>query len=700
MSAELNPDKPISRKEDDLLGRHPLAYRIADMINNLGDDYKDSVVIGIEGEWGSGKSSFINLMLNRVRPEKKNLVIEFNPWNFSAQDELIKDFFTSMVDKLKDNNKGLIGNIKKYVSRLKMPDKIVVAPSVGDNSVGSLEWNLDGKPLKKQKDEIDEDLKKLEQRIIIVIEDIDRLDSNETKLIFKLVRLIADFPNTVFMLAYDRNRVADRLAENGIYGEEYLKKIIQVPFLIPKPAKEDIQSVLISSIIKELRRHGPDENWDTEGFRHLVESDEFSRFFPTIRDIRRYTNSLRLDLKIIGKEEVNLVDFVGIEAIRVFAPEVYMAMTSEKIVFTARNKPDWVTDKPKWQETHRQTRERIIGMAPERLKNSIEEIINQRFPQLKGDGDPEEQQMWNKKLRVCSEDMFDRYFSLSVPPTLLSESEFGDFLLAVNDIPALLDKWDKFWERGKLQIVFDRLRDHLDDLNGQQRENLLVSLFDFVEGVGYGESGILSFGGLFDSTYEGRRIVFTILRKFERGKRVEFLMKLINTTEGFFLMTKFLDDLEAEQSEYTSQEGEEPSLFSDEMDILRTAYVAKIKKAVDNGSLIHGKQWGQTLLAWKEWGVKGEAEAYIAELLKTDENLPAVLRGFTVKVTTVAKDEAKLKRTREINKGALGRVTDLEKINKRVEELDVNNLSEEDAKVVELYKNQPEDSEDIVPPYL
>ena len=105
-------------------------------------------------------------------------------------------------------------------------------------------------------------------------------------------------------------------------------------------------------------------------------------------------------------------------------------------------------------------------------------------------------------------------------------------------------------------------------------------------------------------------------------------------------------------------------------------------------------------MAWKEWGVKGEAEAYIAELLKTDENLPAVLRGFTVKVTTVAKNEAKLKGTREINKGALGRVTDLEKINKRVEELDVNKLSEEDAKVVELYKNQPEDPEDIVPPYL
>ena len=76
--------------------------------------------------------------------------------------------------------------------------KIVIAPEIAGNSMGGLEIKLDDKSLKDQKDKLDEDLKKLGQRIIVVIEDIDRLDSNETKLVFKLVRLIADFPNTVF----------------------------------------------------------------------------------------------------------------------------------------------------------------------------------------------------------------------------------------------------------------------------------------------------------------------------------------------------------------------------------------------------------------------------------------------------------------------------------------------------------------------
>ena len=93
------------------------------MINNLGNDYKDSVVIGIEGEWGSGKSSLINLILNRVRFEKNNLVIEFNPWNFSSQYDLVKDFFTLMAEELKNDNEGLMRNITKYIS------KVTVAPS-------------------------------------------------------------------------------------------------------------------------------------------------------------------------------------------------------------------------------------------------------------------------------------------------------------------------------------------------------------------------------------------------------------------------------------------------------------------------------------------------------------------------------------------------------------------------------------------
>ena len=158
------------------------------------------------------------------------------------------------------------GRFKKFVSKLK-PSKITLNPSVSvmgtGGGLGEMEWDLSddqdlGESLQKQRAEIEKGLEELNRRIIIVIDDIDRLDIDETKLIFRLVKLTSNFPNTVFLLAYDRVKVGERMNEgdtsrqDGIKGEEYLKKIIQLPFLIPKPDPEDIESVLYNTIKTEL----------------------------------------------------------------------------------------------------------------------------------------------------------------------------------------------------------------------------------------------------------------------------------------------------------------------------------------------------------------------------------------------------------------------------------------------------------------
>ena len=90
----ISPDNPITSEKFDLLRRNPLAERIATFFSQLKG--KESLVVGIEGEWGSGKTSFINLILNKV-DETRVMVVKFNPWNFSDQNELVKDFFNSIL---------------------------------------------------------------------------------------------------------------------------------------------------------------------------------------------------------------------------------------------------------------------------------------------------------------------------------------------------------------------------------------------------------------------------------------------------------------------------------------------------------------------------------------------------------------------------------------------------------------------------
>lgn len=213
------PDNPILIKEKDLLHRYPLASRIAGMIGRF--EGEESLVIGIEGEWGSGKTSFVNLILEDLGASTA-LIVKFNPWNFSDQNELIKDFFNSIIDSLKQggdkDSEARAKKISDYSSKLLKRSELTIAPEFSlfgflNFKLGELRKLGGDEPLEKQKEEVNELLKEFGRRIIIVIDDIDRLDSHETKQIFKLVKITGSFSNTIFLLAdvlYVRPRTQER----------------------------------------------------------------------------------------------------------------------------------------------------------------------------------------------------------------------------------------------------------------------------------------------------------------------------------------------------------------------------------------------------------------------------------------------------------------------------------------------------------
>ena len=100
---------------------------------------------------------------------------------------------------------------------------------------------------------------------------------------------------------------------------------------MPRVDQQNLFEILRRGIDEIIGRF-KNELWDQNRWEDIFESG-LKIFSPTVRDIKRYINSLRLDLEIIGEEEVNPVDFLGIEAIRVFAPDVYFAMANEKRTF-------------------------------------------------------------------------------------------------------------------------------------------------------------------------------------------------------------------------------------------------------------------------------------------------------------------------------------------------------------------------------
>ncbi len=692
------PDTPISNKENDLLHRYPLAKRIAGMIRGFKDN--DSLVIGIEGEWGSGKTSFINLILEDLRPTDA-VLITFNPWNFSDQNELIKDFFDSMIYTLKgaDTQGGetKAEKLKGYAAKLLKQSRITISPEISvmglfNAKLGDLRTIADEDPLEKQKETINTLLKEFGKRIVIVIDDIDRLDSYETKLIFKLVKMTANFANTIFLLAYDRGKVCQRMNENGITGEEYLKKIIQVSFALPKPDPVDLFTILSRDI--DVSIEGFDaQYWNSVRWGNLFHSG-FKTVFPTIRDIKRYISGLRLDLRIIGKEEVNPIDFLGIEAIRVFAPDVYLAMADEKQTFTATDSMYIGRYSGDNSAERRNLVEHIITeKSPPGLAEAMRELVQFLFPQVAGLYTNlyygyHSQVEWRKQLQVCAQDIFDKYFLLSIPSGALSEKSLKDVLAAVDNQAALTKSLQTVQAEGKLRLVLDRLFDHLDELADEQKETLLIGIFDFCEDVEDRKQGMLDLQAIDEQTW---RLGYQTLKRVPKENRVAFLTTILHATKSVFSPTQLINALNHQTEEQNKNETRDETLLTEEeLSELNKMCVDKLKSAADNGTLITNQHFYWLLLAWKELDSETVVKEYVAGLLKKTSGLLALLKGFEWDSFSHTDGDRVEKRTRKPNKKALAMFVDMDKLDKRIQALTKEELGQEDLETIMLYNTPPD----------
>src|SRR3989344_7150079 len=249
-------DYPIENKDGDKLRRAPLAKKVAELVASFSG--KESFVIGIEGVWGSGKTSFVNLILNNLKEDPNLIFVNFNPWNFSGQNELITDFFSTVLSKIEPftSDKDKLKKVKSIISKLTKKSEIAISPEI--NAFWGLvnfkandlfKLSKGEKTLEEERADVDKLFNGLGKKVVIVIDDIDRLDIEETRLVMKLVKMTANFPNTVFLLAYDRKQVSEKLGDKNV-GEEYLKKIIQVSFTLPMPDEQGLQKILFSDLDK------------------------------------------------------------------------------------------------------------------------------------------------------------------------------------------------------------------------------------------------------------------------------------------------------------------------------------------------------------------------------------------------------------------------------------------------------------------
>jgi predicted KAP-like P-loop ATPase len=430
-------DNPIRKTEDDELGRTSAAKSFAEQV--LGLDTKEGLVVGVLGPWGAGKTSFINL----ARPTFETAeiaVLEFNPWMFSGTQQLVESFFSELSAQLniRPDLKGIAEAFGEYGE---MFSSAAWVPLIGAWAAraGAL-----AKAVKtvtdKRKDgigthraKIEKALASLSKPIIILVDDIDRLSTAEIRDIFKLVRLTASFPNLIYVVAFDRDRVESALQEQNVPGRAYLEKILQVAVDLPAISETILTKKIaadLDAVIGTTEKPGPfdDSSWP-DVFVELI-----SPLIKNMRDVRRYTMAVRGTLKAL-EGNVALADVLALEAIRTFLPDVFAALHRGVKMLTSTS--DEVSDR-------QASKKRIEDLV--RLNNNysdvVKSMIRRLFPAAQYHlGDSHYPSSWKAswllKRRVAHADVFRFYL----------ERVIGDDFQSFMDAEAV---WAVFSNQGEL----------------------------------------------------------------------------------------------------------------------------------------------------------------------------------------------------------------------------------------------------------
>ncbi|KAF2518349.1 hypothetical protein E0W68_10025 [Flavobacterium salilacus subsp. salilacus] len=336
-------DSPISSIEEDIFNFSHYAEKVNTIIQKNTEN-PECIVIGIQGKWGDGKTSFMNLIKNKLAEfedeegNKRILKYEFNPWRYSTEDEMLFDFFDGLSKKLlldkKDNFKKAGRYIRKFSRYMKA---IKLSASIGAMSnnakitfephriLEALGEDLEGeKPtLEDIKEKIDSELEKSDYKIAVYVDDIDRLDKDEIYTLLKIIKLNANFKNLIYIITLDPEQVAKaihhRYGTDKQDGKLFLEKIINIPIVLPKIEKEDLQ------LFFEMKfKH------TTSLLNFLDKEDEYKDIlhnynnlsFKSPREVLRLLNSFFISAFAIG-EEVNLRDLFLLEYLKITDEECY-----------------------------------------------------------------------------------------------------------------------------------------------------------------------------------------------------------------------------------------------------------------------------------------------------------------------------------------------------------------------------------------
>lgn len=760
IDSQFSADRPIENPENDLLNRSSFAEELAKRLRQWKE--RDSLVIALQGEWGSGKTSLKNMTIHNLRKDESTcpVIREFNPWQWSAQDKLLEVFFETIgsaiieVDSLNERKKRwkLLKQTSEkrkrsrafrvYLDSLKISavSKIgstlvdgfrnlisfmilVIVVSGNENSfienqairyvlgffalvslglrdlfgffeklsgaaasLFSINAMQSGSDLGKNKEELEKHMRKLRKPILMVIDDIDRLSPDEIKTLFQLVKTNADFPNLIYLLLFHREYVEKSLEKVGIVsGGDYLEKIVQVSFGVPEIEMARLEKVLLDGLDSLFSDSVVARHFDSTRWGNLYVAG-IRPYFSSMRDVYRFLNTLDFHVGNFNRDnvfEVNLMDLIGVEVLRMFVPNVYSEIYKNKDLFTSLSDNSRESDAQRKNKEERLTR--IIENAPSdgRVEN-LKEILDQLFPSigylLSGYVQVGGAEKWLRELRICHPDMFDRYLINEIPEGDVSQSDIEQIISLAGNREALVSQFMSLKERGLLDAAMDRLDSYKETIDIKHALPFITAILDV------GNSLSSRRGGFFhiSSTMSASRIILWYLRQEKDiEKRGEILIEAFKFSHGFSLL---IYKVSLEDQAHEKKEDEREWLVNEEdLKELRGICLDLIRRVADSGNLIHNSDLLNVLYRWRDWASIEEPKGWVEQSIQHEEYLLAFLRNSVSTSRTQSIGDHVSKEQKFIKYSDLENFVSMEILESKVKALKINELNDEDKLAVEAF---------------
>jgi len=651
-------DNALKSPEQDKFGRADFSYRISEIIKKRKE--ADHLTIGIYGKWGEGKTSVVNFINHYLEKDEDIICLHFNPWRYRNEDELLNSFFKQFSQgiskKLKKSGEKVAKAILTYSGTIvaitepitglaifntekisgwfnSMKEWVGWSKELKDSTDTLYEYLSKDETLENQKENINKELRKTGKKHVVFIDDIDRLDNEEIRTLFQLIKLTADFDHVIYVLSFDPDMVAAAL--DKIYpgnddqsGMNFLEKIVQVPLRLPKVRETDLfNGVLYPGIDRILKTYSisiSDEQ--ARDIRDGIENGLKSRL-ATPRMVKRYLNAVTFSLPILDGE-VNVVDLILLEGVKICYPKAYDFVFNNKSAFIQNPQEFMFPSKEEMEKQFKETREQFFEKSGDESKTILETL----FPRI---GKYRFSNVSEKELsrlqRVSSRYYFERYFTYSIPKGDIQDQKFRELLTGIdsNSLEVSVSLAKELIESSNGDVFVRKIEENIENISSSDAYYFALLLSDLGSYFKKNRS-IFTF-------HSPLRRVADLIKEFilkqEKDERFPLSEKIINECPNIVLVTEVGRNLHPKNNK--------EQIFSNEdQEKLEKLVSGRIKKdAEDNGPFYEREETKRdTVLLfniWKSGALENEVSDYIkSQIGDSPDKAIQFLKSFMASVNS------------------------------------------------------------------